>query len=512
MSARTIMFQGTGSDVGKSVLNAALCRILARDGYRVAPFKSQNMALNSFITKKGKEIGRAQAVQAEAAMVEPTVDMNPVLLKPNADNNSQVIFRGEPYQNMTAKEYFSRQTETSEYIKTALDNLSREYEVIVIEGGGSPAEINLKENDLVNMKIAEIAEAPVILIADIDKGGVFASIVGTLELLEPQELARVKGIIVNKFRGDISRFESGVEFIEEYTGKPVLGVIPFARGINIPDEDSVYQKSYGIDDDEKDCDLKIAVIYLPHISNFTDFDSLACEEKTKVKYVKNKSELGEPDMVIIPGSKNTIEDLESLYQSGLAGEIKKLAAKGKMIVGICGGFQMLGKKIKDPFQIESEKGKIQGLDLLDMETAIEQDKVTSQVKARLISNLPFTGREIDFEQLAAYEIHMGKTERGANLSPIFEVQREKKEEIIVDGAVNKENLIWGTYLHGLFDNDQFRYRLINYLREKKGLARSGQRQLNYREEREKSYNKFAELVREHLDLEQIYSLISLEKG
>lgn len=501
MAANTIMFQGTASDVGKSVLTSALCRILARDGYKVAPFKSQNMALNSFITKDGVEIGRAQAVQAEAAMTEPTVNMNPILLKPNGDNNSQVIFRGKAYKNMTAKEYFSHQDRAYNYIEEALKNLSCDYDLIVMEGGGSPAEVNLRENDLVNMSVAEIVDSPVILIADIDKGGVFASVIGTLELLEKEEADRIKGIIINKFRGDKKRFRSGVNFIEEYTEKPVLGVIPFAPDIDIPDEDSLYQKQFG----EKEYDIDIAVIYLPHISNFTDFDYLSYEPGVNLRYVKDKSEIGSPDLVIIPGSKNTIGDLKKIYKKGIVEKIKNLVENGTPVIGICGGYQILGRTIEDPLEIEMGE-RVEGIGLLDIKTTLEYEKVTEQITAVDLDNLPFSAK-LNGNKLKGYEIHQGKTEHGSNVSYLFRLERNDSNKAIDDGAINKAGTVWGTYIHDIFKNDRFRRELVNYLREKKGLNPLTDENLSIERIRDRNYNRFADLVKDNLDIEKLYDII-----
>ena len=506
MTTGSIMFQGTGSDVGKSVLTAAMCRIFARAGYDLAPFKSQNMALNSHITKKGKEIGRAQAVQAEAAMINPTVDMNPILLKPNEDNNSQVIFRGQPYKNMTAKEYFAHHDKAYSIIENSLNNLHDEYEIIVMEGGGSPAEINLRENDLVNMSVAEIRDTPVILVADIDKGGVFASIVGTLELLQPEERERIKGIVINKFRGDVTRFNSGVEFIEEYTGKPVLGVIPYAQEINLPDEDSIYQASYGENDFDRESNLDIAVIYLPHISNFTDFDYFSHEPGVRIRYVKDKNKLGNPDLIIIPGSKNTIEDLNYIQKTGLVKTIIREHENDTPIIGICGGYQMLGREIYDPLHIETKRERVEGIGLLDLKTVLSSEKITTQVEAEDLGRLPFW-QGMEYDALKGYEIHQGRTELDSNLEYLFKIKRNEIESKIYDGAINTEKTVWGTYLHDIFKNDEFRRSLINYLREQKGLNPINDEIRSAREEREKNYNQFADLVKNNLDMEKIYEIV-----
>lgn len=504
MTAKTIMIQGTGSDVGKSVLTAGLCRLFTRKGYQVAPFKSQNMALNSYITERGGEIGRAQAVQAEAARVTATVDMNPVLLKPNQDDNSQLIIHGEALKNMTAKEYFSRQKIAFKAINESLNNLKKDYQLIVIEGAGSPAEINLRDYDLVNMRIAELIDAPVLLVADIDKGGVFASIIGTLELLTAAERNRIKGIIINKFRGSPERFLDGVKFIEEYTNIPVVGIIPFINNIKIPEEDSLAAVSQG----DKVHEIDIAVIYLPHISNFTDFDLLAFEPGTRVRYFRDVSELGDPDLIIIPGSKNTIEDLQYLYQTGLAEIIKKKNRQGTPVIGICGGYQMLGKNIKDPLNIESTQGEITGLGLLDLETYIDREKITRQVKARVSSNISFF-KDIKGELLSGYEIHHGRSEVKSAQEHLIEILDE--DNIIADGIINENNNVWGTYLHGIFDNDHFRRIYINHLRIIKGLKPISGDHLSSRAEREKAYDQLADLIEENISMTLLNDIIAGER-
>jgi adenosylcobyric acid synthase len=499
------MFQGTGSDVGKSVLTSAFCRIFAQDGYKVAPFKSQNMALNSFVTKRGGEIGRAQAVQAEAAQVEATVDMNPILLKPKEDTSSQVIIQGRPLKNMEAQEYFAHREEGLNYIRESLDRLQDNYDVIVMEGAGSPAEVNLRKYDVVNMKMAELAEAPVILVADIDKGGVFASIVGTFKLLNDREVERIKGIIINKFRGDITRLESGLDFIEEHTGVPVLGVVPYFSDFKIPEEDSV--PSHRLRNDQE-AEIDIAIIYLPHISNFTDFTPLEDEIQTSVRYIKQGEELGNPDAVIIPGSKNTIEDLEYLKKIGYADEIKELAAQGVQIIGVCGGYQMLGKEIADPNCMETTGKIVKGLELLDIKTVFNPDKITTQAQGKVISRRSFFG-ELDSNLLSGYEIHMGETELGSQVEALNKL-KEKDEDLDfhLDGAVSSDGLIFGTYLHGIFDNDDFRHTFINYLRKRKGLpALDFSQELSVVEKREEAYEKLAEVIRKNVDVQRVYEIM-----
>ena len=371
MKNKSLMIQGTASSVGKSILTAAFCRIFKQDGYTVAPFKSQNMALNSFITEEGLEMGRAQVVQAEAAGVVPHVLMNPILLKPSTDKKAQVIFMGKVHKNMSAIEYHEFKPELKGMVKDAYDQLSSQYDVIVLEGAGSPAEINLRENDIVNMGMAELSDSPVILVGDIDRGGVFAAIYGTIKLLTEDEQKRVKGVIINKFRGDIDILKSGLDMIEELTGVPVLGVVPYTP-LRIEDEDSLSERFKF--EQEKEGQLKVEILYLPHVSNFTDFNVFETQEDVNVRYVMRGQSIGDPDLLIIPGSKNTIEDLIYLRNSGLEEQIIRLSRKGKRIVGICGGYQILGNKLSDPDHTESAITEIHGLGLLDIDTVFESEK------------------------------------------------------------------------------------------------------------------------------------------
>lgn len=499
------MFQGTGSHVGKSILSSALCRILVEDGYRVAPFKSQNMALNSYVTRAGGEIGRAQAVQAEAAKIAATVDMNPILLKPTEDISSQVIIHGRAVKNMTAQEYFNDNLFGLAAIKASLKRLKEAYQMIVIEGAGSPAEINLREVDLVNMRVAKLAAAPVILVADIDPGGVFASIIGTFELLNQEERSRIKGIIINKFRGEVQRLKKGIAYLEKETGVPVLGVIPYFKDFKLPEEDAIPSYIQG----SEDYQLDIGIISLPHISNFTDFDSLVQEPGVRVRYLKTEDSLEEVDAIILPGTKNTIGDLEYLYESGVAEEIIKRANKGTTLVGICGGYQILGKSIYDPFKVESEKESIKGLGLLDMITTLEQQKTTNQVRAKLLSKDIFM--ELYEDILEGYEIHLGQSELGEGSKPLIEIVKRSDQGVsIIDGAYNQKGNVWGTYLHGIFDNDHFRRKFINKLRVDKGLAPIKSELFNIKAKREEAYDKLAILVRENLDMEKLYQIIGVK--
>jgi adenosylcobyric acid synthase len=505
MAAGKIMFQGTGSDVGKSILTAGLARILAQEGYKVAPFKAQNMALNSYITAQGGEIGRAQAVQAQAAKVEATSDMNPILLKPKADTEAQVIIHGRAKENMSAKEYFTHRSQEVGLpaIKESLRRLESDYEVLVLEGAGSPAEVNLREYDLVNMTTAKLSQAPVILVADIDRGGVFASIVGTLELLTAKEQTRIKGVIINKFRGDKARLKPGLDYLEEECKLPVLGVVPYLDQFRLPEEDALPDSRQGVDDYK----LDIGVVKLPHISNFTDFTPLSWEPETRLRYLDPQTELPPVDAVVLPGSKNPIEDLKYLYETGCAEEIVKAVDQGVMVVGVCGGYQMLGEVIYDPHGMEACQEEIKGLGLLEVETTLKQDKVTHQVEARVL------GDELFFKtagsKITGYEIHLGETELKSEVEPMFELTTRSGRQINQpDGAYSSELPVWGTYLHGLFNNDGLRREFINYLRQKKGLTSLTGEEISVAGEIEKSYNKLADILRNNLDLGQIKQLIN----
>lgn len=492
------MIQGTASDSGKSILVAGLCRIFQQDGLKVMPFKSQNMALNSYITMDGKEMGRAQVFQAEAAGIEPDARMNPVLLKPTSDRKSQVIFNGKVLCDMDAVEYHEFKPQLIEKISTLYQELLQENDVIVLEGAGSPAEINLNSRDIANMGMAKIADAPVILVADIDKGGVFASIYGTVHLLEPEERARIKGIIINKFRGDIALLDPGLKMIEDLTDVPVVGVIPYAQ-LNIEDEDSVaLSKVNRLYNTQKDLD--IAVIGLSKMSNFTDFKSLESEPDVSVRYVFPNDQLGSPDILILPGSKNTLEDCLYLKKSGLAKEIQRVRDEGKMIFGICGGFQLLGKMLHDPNQVESVHGSLEGLGLLETETYFEAEKTTTRVEAEI-------GKEI----ISGYEIHMGRTENHERQHFVHLISANGKTISRNDGAVSSDKLVIGTYLHGVFDNSIWRRKLLNQVREAKGLSPINEAAMPYNEYKNQQYNKLADLIRENIDLDKIYQIMNQEE-
>ena len=504
MTAKPLMIQGTGSFVGKSIIVAGLCRLLKQDGFQVAPFKAQNMALNSFITPEGGEMGRAQVVQAEAAGLDPHVDMNPILLKPSTDIGAQVIIQGKVFGNMNAGEYHHFKKKARAAVLESYGRLSQRYAVIMIEGAGSPAEINLREGDIANMGIAEAVDAPVLLVGDIDKGGVFASLVGTLELLNVEEGRRIKGFIINKFRGDLNLLLPGLDFLEKKTGVPVLGVIPYLKDLYLPEEDGVaLEKTYSRHEEQ----VNIAVLYLPHISNFTDFDPLEHEPDVKLRYVRPGERIGDADVVILPGSKNTIEDFRFLKIEGYAEEILRLHRSGKMIIGICGGYQMLGRAIRDPLSMETSWGEVEGLGLLDVETVIEKEKMTFQVKAVPL-NSPMASQE---EILRGYEIHMGDTQRGEAHPPAFKIIERLGQKVEVeDGAISTDGRVWGTYLHGLFDNDGFRRCFIDSLRKNKGLL-SGNRLggFDYKAFKEQEYDRLAAVLRKELDMARIYRIIGI---
>ncbi|ACV63845.1 cobyric acid synthase CobQ [Desulfofarcimen acetoxidans DSM 771] len=511
MSAKTIMVQGTASHVGKSILVAALCRIFYRDGYKVAPFKSQNMALNSFVTADGGEMGRAQVVQAEASGLPPDVDMNPILLKPTGQASSQVIVLGRPLGNMSAAKYHSGYTLSAlDIIEGALDRLRSKYDIIVIEGAGSPAEVNLQDTEIVNMRIASMAGAPVLLAADIDKGGALASVVGTLELIKPEDRDRVAGIIINKFRGDVALFQPAVDFLEQKIDKPVLGVVPYFHDLRIQEEDSVsMERSAGRW--EKEAEIDIAVVHLPHISNFTDFDPLENEPDVNLRYVRQPEKLGHPDMIIIPGSKNTIEDLLWLQNSGLAGRIISRAGAGTPVVGICGGFQMLGKELHDPLHTESNISSMPGLGLLNTATTFEPEKTTTQVEAAACGTGIFLA-EAGSWRVEGYEIHMGQTELLEGAMPAFNIRMRSGEKVdFADGAVNSSGLVLGTYIHGVFDQEDFRRHCVNKLRLRKGLPPyAGPKGLSVWEQRQQDYDRLAEVVRTSLDMKKIYAMLGLD--
>lgn len=503
--AKSIMFQGTASGVGKSLVTAAFCRIFKQDGYKVAPFKSQNMALNSFITREGMEMGRAQVTQAEAAGIEPNVDMNPILLKPTTDKKCQVILGGKVFKNMDAQEYHEYKPELMEFVKNTYDKLAKENDVVVIEGAGSPAEINLRESDLVNMGMAKMSDSPVVLIGDIDRGGVFASVAGTLLLLTEEEKKRVKGVIINKFRGDIKILEPGIKMLEDITKVPVLGVIPYSD-LQIEDEDSLADR-FRIKKEQKG-DLKVEVVYLPHVSNFTDFNVLETQEDVDLRFVMKGEAIKNPDLLIIPGTKNTIEDLIYLRESGLEEQIIRAHKRGTVVVGICGGYQMLGQKIMDPQGIECGIEEIAGMGLLNTETTFEGEKITTRVKSKISNNARGYLENLQGLEVEGYEIHMGRTKFLGDVDFLDAIEDRLGETVYEEeGAINEEGDIIGTYLHGIFDNIGFTRGFLNNIRKKKGLDEIKSEINSFEEFKNKEYDKLANIVRSHVDIDKIYEIL-----
>ncbi|MBI2563061.1 MAG: cobyric acid synthase [candidate division NC10 bacterium] len=503
--APCLMIQGTSSAVGKSVLATAFCRLFARAGYRVAPFKSQNMALNSSVTVDGGEIGRAQAAQAEAAGIEPTVDMNPILLKPEADHRSQVIVRGRPVASVGYREYGRMKPALLGIVEESLERLRRAHDLVIVEGAGSPAEINLREGEIVNMRIARLAGARVLLIGDIDRGGVFAAFVGTLELLQAEDRARVAGFLVNKFRGDASLLEPGFDELTARTGVPVLGVVPYIAESLVPAEDSL-----NLEDLERSggpAALDIAIARLPRIANFDDFEPLAREPGVRLRFARIPEELGGADLIVLPGSKNTAEDLDWLRQSGLADAIMAAAATGRPVVGICGGYQMLGTALHDPDHVESAAATTPGLGLLPVVTWLEREKTTVRVHGRVAeASGPFgsaAGAEID-----AYEIHVGRTEVESARWPFQIVSRGGAPLNEREGAVNDAGNVVGTYLHGLFANDELRRVLLVHVAARRG--RQPDARWGAPSSAAARYDRLADVVASSCDLVAIGKLVGLE--
>ena len=502
-SAKVIMVQGTSSHAGKSVLATALCRIFAQDGLQVAPFKAQNMSLNSYATPDGGEIGRSQAVQAAAAMTEPKVQMNPVLLKPEGEGRSQLVLMGKPRAVATVEEYYELKPMIWETVTSSLATLRADYDVVVIEGAGSPAEVNLKQQDIVNMRVALHADAPVLLVGDIDRGGVFAQLVGTMVLLEPEERTLVKGHVINKFRGDPSLLTPGLGFLEERTGAPVAGVIPHFTDIHIPEEDSLGLTPEIESDDEAAVD--VAIIRLPHIANFDDFDPLRHEPGVRVRYVGRADEFGVPDLVIIPGSKTTVADLDWLRVQGLVERILIARGGGTPVIGICAGYQMLGERLLDPDRVESSREEARGLGLLQTSTTFLREKSTHQVKGRVTN-----GRGLlsgcRGEQITAYEIHMGVSHGEGLHRPFLMETRSGGRVDVPDGALDDDGLTLGTYLHGLFHNRAVRRSILGYVARRRGVALPD---AVGDVEPSVEYDKLANLVCENLDMELIYRVTGL---
>ena len=485
--AKSIMIQGTMSNAGKSLLAAGLCRIFRQDGLRVAPFKSQNMALNSFITKAGGEMGRAQVVQAEAAGIDPDVRMNPILLKPTTDVGSQVIVNGVAQGNMRAMEYYRRKPEFIPAIMEAYNGLASEFDVIVIEGAGSPAEINLKKDDIVNMGMAKLADAPVFLVGDIDRGGVFAQLYGTVALLEPEERARIKGTIVNKFRGDRAILEPGIKILEDLCGVPVAGVIPYVH-LDIDDEDSLSER---FERKEGRRLLDVAVIRLPRISNFPDVSPVERYENVSLRYVEKVADLENPDMILLPGTKSTIADLKWLRQCGLEAAVQKAAAAGTLVFGVCGGYQMLGRSVSDPEQVEAAgETEIRGMDLLPLDTVFRGQKVQTQTEG-VFSGVEGMLRELNGMTYRGYEIHMGRSDEA--LPPL----------------VSREN-VYGSYVHGVFDAPGICDTILKALCEKKGIDFSALGTFDMTEYKERQYDLLADTVRSNMDMDLVYKVLNRE--
>lgn len=489
------MVQGTMSNSGKSFLTAGLCRVFMQDGYKVAPFKSQNMALNSYITKDGLEIGRAQAMQAEACGIEPAVEMNPILLKPTSHVGSQVIVNGEVRGNMKAMDYYRDKKRLQSDVMEAYSRLAQKYEIIVIEGAGSPAEINLRENDIVNMGMAKMAKAPVLLVGDIDRGGVFAALYGTVKLLEKDEQQMIKGLVVNKFRGDVEILKPGLQMIEEKLDIPVLGVVPM-ESLDIDDEDSLSDR---LTQTERGTGLDVAVIHLPHISNFTDFSIFERMDGVSLRYVQKPGMLGDPDLIMLPGTKNTMDDLQWMRESGMETLILRQAEKKTPVIGICGGFQMLGKVLEDPCGVE-HGGSMRGMGLLDTRTVFCETKTRTQTAGRMEQGAglwkSWEGRDV-----TGYEIHMGKSE---NLGGCLELIRLSDGRL--DALSNEDGSVMGSYLHGLFDTAGFAEAMIRKLMAAKGME-YGTWSFDLEAHKQQEYDRLADLVRRSFDMKKIYEIL-----
>jgi adenosylcobyric acid synthase len=504
MNAKNIMFQGTASTVGKSIIATAFCRIFKQDGYKVAPFKSQNMALNSYITLDGKEMGRAQVVQAEAAGIEPRVEMNPILIKPSSDCSAQIILKGKVFKNMSAVSYDEYKYFFMDIVMESYNKLSSDNDIVVIEGAGSPAEINLRKRDIVNMEIANKVNSPVILIGDIDKGGVFASIYGTMMLLNETDRKRIKGIIINKFRGDVEILKPGLKMLEDLVNVPVLGVIPYFN-LSIDDEDSVTERFNKSSLNNKE--INIGVIKLPYMSNFTDFAPLENQKNVNLFYFNKKIDFM-PDLVIIPGTKSTISDLKFIRNEGIEDWLKYYYKSGGIIMGICGGYQMLGQKISDSDKVESNLTEVNGLGLLDITTEFIHDKITSRVKAKVL-NLENTAiKDLSNTYIEGYEIHMGISRPAGNVRPFIQIKsrlKEKSEEI--DGYMSSDGKIFGTYIHGIFDTPEFLMKILNVLKINKGLRKISTEIIDYKSFKDSQYDKLALIVRNNMNINKIYEII-----
>src|SRR6266849_5519315 len=522
--AKTLMVQGTASTVGKSTLVTGLCRVFAQDGWRVAPFKAQNMALNSFVTRSGGEIGRAQAVQAEAAGIEPTVEMNPILLKPESNSRSQVIVLGRPLDTMEARDYYHDRSSLFDVVRQALARLRAEYDLIIIEGAGSPVELNLTQYDLVNMPIARLAEAPVLLVGDIDRGGIFASLLGTLMLLEPEDRARVKGLVVNKFRGDLSLWRSGEQLLGDRSGIPVLGTIPFFKDICIAEEDSVALDNgtaYVLQgrQDRTSSPVEITVVRLPYLSNYDEFDALAAEPMVHLRFATSPAEFPtRPDLIILPGTKNTFSDLAWLWRQGLAQHIRQCAINGCAVLGICGGYQMLGERLSDFVGAEAEAGTVEpGLDLLPVETFFEpiSEKTTLQSQAQVDeSAVRGLFALLQGQRFQTYQIHLGRTVGTRFIASTAAGRNEQAGTCAFetyttgkDGWLNADGWCAGCYLHGLFENDNFRQSIVATLAGRRSSQFVIREKASFN--RQVEYDKLADVLRKHIDIYRLKALCSL---
>jgi adenosylcobyric acid synthase len=511
MVASPLMVQGTASSVGKSLLVTALCRLFRREGLRVAPFKAQNMALNSAVTADGLEIGRAQAVEADAAGILPSVEMNPILLKPEGDRRSQVVVLGKSIGSMTATEYHEYKPRLSRVIEESLARLRTDYDLVVIEGAGSPAEINLKARDIVNMHVAKLADAPVLLVGDIDRGGVFASFIDTMELLEPDERARVAAFLINKFRGDVALLQSGLSFLAERTGKPVSGVVPYVPNLRIADEDSISLEDRAARHRASKSELDIVVVRLPRISNFDDVETLEHEAGVVVRFVEQPDEVDGADLVILPGSKNTVSDLAWLRASGIASVIEARARNGEPVLGICGGCQMLGETIEDLHGGESTETRVSALGILPLRTRFEREKMTAQIRARVVSPSFLTDGVAVEQEVIGYEIHMGMVEpRSPRGSPFEILSRNGRMGTAADGAIGGGGAIVGSMIHGLFENEVIRTRTLAFLRRRRGLCeRPATRSIPTKQA---EYDRLEAAVREHLDCELLWRITRLNSS
>jgi adenosylcobyric acid synthase len=511
--ARAIMVLGTSSHVGKSLLTAALCRIFAQEGYRVAPFKSQNMSLNSAVTPDGLEIGRAQALQAEAAGILPSVHMNPILLKPNGDMTSQVVVLGKIWGKLSASDYHLRRVnELLPIVRESYETLASQNDIIILEGAGSPAEINLKQHDIVNMRMADIADAACLLVGDIDRGGVFASLLGTIVLLDPHEQNRIVGFLINKFRGDVRLLKPGVRMIEERLGKPCLGVVPYLPQLTLDEEDSLGLSFLISDNDdawepsnEPTRPIRIAVISLPSFSNFTDFDALRNEPSVSLHLCRTSGQLTHADIIIVPGSKQTADDLMWMREEGLDQCLLDHAHKG-LVVGICGGMQMLGQEILDPHAMERSEAT-QGLGLLAIQTTMQPQKVTRISAGHLVASSLF-GKPVPSLNISGYEIHIGETHYLEAAKPFAQLRAESDEEVLFDGCTSSDGLVFGSYLHGLFDDDSFRHAFLAAARAFYELTPATHLE-DWKRKREASLNRLADTVRASLDLEKIFKWAGL---